>query len=209
MRLFLAVLGGLLCVSLSACSGESSDASPVSSSSASSSPQTSASPPASTPSAPAQTDSSPDTDSQTVADRLRDASLSAQVKQALVQQKALRVFDFDPEVSNGRLVVRGDVNTRDQHRLVTRVARSVRGIEAVESRVTVAGAPVLADAPATSQPDKASADRAASAAAYYTVRKGDTLWNIAREYRASVSQIRELNDLSGGGLQPGQRIRVR
>jgi LysM repeat protein len=50
---------------------------------------------------------------------------------------------------------------------------------------------------------------AEDAAVYHTVRQGDTLWDIARQYRASVEQIRNLNDFRSTNLRPGQRIRVR
>lgn len=44
----------------------------------------------------------------------------------------------------------------------------------------------------------------------YRVRKGDSLWLVARRFRTSVRRIRELNPELGasGGLRPGQRLRV-
>jgi LysM repeat protein len=48
----------------------------------------------------------------------------------------------------------------------------------------------------------------AAEAAYHTVRRGDTLTEIARAYGVSVQTLRSLNDLSGT-LQPGDRLRVR
>ncbi|MGZ5477631.1 MAG: transglycosylase SLT domain-containing protein [Thermoanaerobaculia bacterium] len=47
------------------------------------------------------------------------------------------------------------------------------------------------------------------ASAYYKVRKGDTIYSIARKHHLSVEDLRELNDLtSRARLQPGQRLRV-
>ena len=43
---------------------------------------------------------------------------------------------------------------------------------------------------------------------YYTVRKGDTLYSIAKRHRLTVGEVRELNDLDGTALQPGQKLRV-
>ncbi len=45
---------------------------------------------------------------------------------------------------------------------------------------------------------------------YHTVRKGDTLWDIAKEYDgATVSQIKKLNNITNARkLRPGQKIKV-
>lgn len=44
----------------------------------------------------------------------------------------------------------------------------------------------------------------------HQVRRGDTLWGIARRYDVSVSQLRSWNSLSSrSAIQPGQRLRVR
>jgi len=45
---------------------------------------------------------------------------------------------------------------------------------------------------------------------YHTVRKGDTLWDIAKEYDGvTVSQIKELNNITNAKkLKPGQKIKV-
>ncbi|MBN1771095.1 MAG: LysM peptidoglycan-binding domain-containing protein [Deltaproteobacteria bacterium] len=46
--------------------------------------------------------------------------------------------------------------------------------------------------------------------ASYVVRKGDSLWLVARRFRTSMDRIRALNPGlgDGSGLQPGQRLRV-
>ncbi len=44
---------------------------------------------------------------------------------------------------------------------------------------------------------------------YHQVQAGDTLWDIANKYPgATISQIRELNNLIGSTLTPGQRLKV-
>ena len=45
---------------------------------------------------------------------------------------------------------------------------------------------------------------------YYTVKKGDTLWDIAQQYRGvSVQDIQRLNNLSNSSkLQPGQKLKI-
>lgn len=44
----------------------------------------------------------------------------------------------------------------------------------------------------------------------YRVRRGDTLWGIARRYNVRVGQLKSWNGLGGGSrILPGQRLRVR
>lgn len=42
----------------------------------------------------------------------------------------------------------------------------------------------------------------------YIVRRGDTLWQIARRYRTTVEAIKEYNRLSHNLIYPGQRLRL-
>lgn len=44
---------------------------------------------------------------------------------------------------------------------------------------------------------------------FYTVRSGDTLYQIARNHEMTVNELRQLNNLTGDGLRVGQRIMVR
>ncbi|MBX6363857.1 MAG: transglycosylase SLT domain-containing protein [Gemmatimonadetes bacterium] len=53
---------------------------------------------------------------------------------------------------------------------------------------------------------KAATVRAASRV--HRVRRGDTLWDLARHYDVSVAQLRRWNGLHGSRLLPGQRLRV-
>ncbi len=159
-------------------------------------PTATSSPAASTSEADARTGSD-----RTVAERLADASVAARVKQALVQNRTLRRFRFSPSVVRGRLTLRGDVETREQYRLAERIAQRQEGVTAVTNQVTVDGRRVATT-------DDPAGTGAEGTAAYHTVRRGDTLSEIAQEHGVSTQQIRALNDLSGP-LQPGQEIRVR
>lgn len=43
---------------------------------------------------------------------------------------------------------------------------------------------------------------------YYVVKRGETLWTIARKNDMTVAHLKELNGLSGSRLVPGDRLRV-
>lgn len=60
---------------------------------------------------------------------------------------------------------------------------------------------VASGAPASSQGDKII---------YYTVKKGDTLWDIAQQYKGvSVDELKKLNNLGNSSkLQPGQKLKI-
>ena len=144
---------------------------------------------------------------RTLRQHIADASAESRVIQALLGHDELRVFDFDATVQRGALVLAGDVNTVRQRRLISRVIRRIQGVSSVSNRVTVAGQP-FDIAIAEAKQDGASA-KEDDRNVYYTVRSGDTLWNIARRHSASVQQIKTMNRINGASLQPGQRIRVR
>jgi FOG: LysM repeat len=145
-------------------------------------------------------------DDRTLSEKLADASVETRVKQVLIREPRLRVFPFRPTVVDGHLILRGDVNTPEQYRRAERIAGRVEGVTTLTNRVTMKGRPVTEKRLAeTDSTDTAEED----AAVYHTVREGDTLWKIAREYRSSVEQIRNLNGLRSNELSPGQRIRVR
>lgn len=42
----------------------------------------------------------------------------------------------------------------------------------------------------------------------HTIKKGETLFSIAKQYDVSVSQLRQLNDISGNALNVGQQIAI-
>ncbi len=42
----------------------------------------------------------------------------------------------------------------------------------------------------------------------YIVKPGDNLWNIGKRYYLPVERLRELNELTGDELMPGQKLLV-
>lgn len=143
----------------------------------------------------------PDGKSRSVAQQLQDASRATQITQALVRERNLRIFDFDVQVVDTVALLQGDVNTKTQYDQAARIARTIRDVRAVQNALTVGGQPVEA---------LGASGEGEAEAAYHTVDRGETLWDIAAEYSATVSRLRELNSgVSSSGLQPGQRLRVR
>ena len=143
-------------------------------------------------------------DARSVAEKLEDAVVETRVKQALMRQDQLRIFTFEPTVVRGHLELRGDVNTPEQYRQAERVVERVDGVSQVTNQLTMGGRAVTESR--LKRGDDASGD---GKAVYHTVRPGDTLWEIARRYKAPVEQIRSLNDLRSKSLRPGERIRIR
>lgn len=88
------------------------------------------------PDAPADARTAPD-DDRSLAERIDDASLAAQVQKALLDTAALRPFDFQIDARHGRVALRGSVATADQRRLAGEVAGQVRGVEAVQNELAL------------------------------------------------------------------------
>jgi LysM repeat protein len=44
---------------------------------------------------------------------------------------------------------------------------------------------------------------------YYTVKSGDTLYGIAREHNMTISQLRDLNNITGDNIRVGQTLAVK
>jgi membrane-bound lytic murein transglycosylase D len=40
----------------------------------------------------------------------------------------------------------------------------------------------------------------------HRVRRGETLWSIARRYGVSVAQVRDWNDRRGSAIRAGERL---
>ena len=152
-------------------------------------------------------------DGKSVAARLEDATLTAQVTRALMDERSLRPFAFDPISNSGRVTLHGDVNTRAAYDRAARIAQDVPGVRAVTNEITVNGQP-LAEAqtaapPTPARPAPPEPIATSGAAAYHTVHSGESLWTIARRSGTTPEAIKRLNNLSSDKLKPGQRLVVR
>ena len=149
---------------------------------------------------------------KSVAARLQDATLTAQVTRALMDEKSLRPYRFDPISNSGRVTLHGDVNTRAAYDRAARVAQGVQGVRAVANEITVNGRviaevqPAAPLTPARPAPPERIATR--GDAAYHTVRSGESLWTIARRNGLSIDRLKRLNDLRSNTVKPGQRLIV-
>ena len=125
--------------------------------------------------------------------------LTARLRDALADDRALLVFDFRPEVRRGRVVLYGTVQTPEQRDRALRLCRLTGGVVDVEDRLEVVDGD---EAGASEQTED-------SAQVYHVVRNGESLWLIARRYGTTTRRLRQLNDLSSSRIYPGRRLRVR
>ena len=74
---------------------------------------------------------------ETTGQVIEDAAITAKVKAALLAEKNVRSPEVDVETFQGKVVLNGRVPDRAQADLALKVARSVEGVKAVESRIAV------------------------------------------------------------------------
>ena len=147
-----------------------------------------------------------------VADRLADLRLATAVRIALVDDGRTRTLDVAVAARDGAVTVRGEVPPA-REAVAAEVARSVPGVRRVIGLGDVPEAPTVTVRPVLDRPASGeSADVPADAPAgpeYHTVRRGDTLFSLARRYDTTVGAILALNDLRSTDIRVGQRLRVR
>jgi len=75
---------------------------------------------------------------------------------------------------------------------------------AKDQKRTVAKPPVQKPAPA-----KAAISKPAPKGELYTVKTGDTLYSLATRFGISVDQLKQLNNITGNTIRPGQSLRIK
>jgi LysM repeat protein len=176
-------------------------------------------------------------DDRSVAARLQDMSIAANVRMRLVDEANVNINQVSTIVDNGQVLLQGEVASAAQRQQAEQLAGQVDGVRQVVNRLSAPDAPPVADEPV--QPDTTAVQPQttppsgaqpqvqqtppaqpppqtqtppqpqAPAEQYHTVASGDNLWTISRRYSTSIEQIRSLNSLASDNLRPGQRLRVK
>jgi LysM repeat protein len=67
-----------------------------------------------------------------------------------------------------------------------------------------------ATAPPTPKPaPKAAVSKPAASGEIYTVKSGDTLYSVSTRFGVSVDRLKQLNNITGNTIRPGQSLRVK
>ena len=77
--------------------------------------------------------------SRSTGDVVDDTTINGEVKAKLLGDEFLKGIAVNVDTYQGVVTLRGNVDTQDQIRRATEVARSVRGVTRVENKLTVKG----------------------------------------------------------------------
>ncbi|HEY8996203.1 MAG TPA: BON domain-containing protein [Lacunisphaera sp.] len=76
---------------------------------------------------------------RTFSERIDDASITAQVKYALLTHKSTSALKTDVTTKDGMVAIEGEASSAAEKALVTHLAESVRGVRVVSNQMTVKG----------------------------------------------------------------------
>lgn len=74
---------------------------------------------------------------ETLGEKIDDGSITAQVKYELFSHKSTSALKTKVNTINGNVVISGDASSDAEKDLVTKLAKSVRGVESVDNNMTV------------------------------------------------------------------------
>lgn len=135
----------------------------------------------------------------------------AQLQQPLAQQVAalpagMRFSQQKPDLTHR--IASGDSLWLIARRYETSVAK-LKSLNRLRGDNIRVGKTLILPGNAVAEPAMATLDTQPSAAPVYTIRKGDSLWSIARRFEVSHEQLAAWNGISEKHyLQPGQKLRV-
>ena len=81
--------------------------------------------------------SSAPADPRTFSDKIDDASITAQVKYALLTHKSTSALNTNVTTKDGHVSIEGRAATAAERDLVTHLAQGVRGVKVVSNKMTV------------------------------------------------------------------------
>jgi hyperosmotically inducible protein len=76
---------------------------------------------------------------ETIGEKIDDASITSQVKYALLRHKSTSALKTKVTTSDGRITVTGEAGSEAEKSLVTKLAQDVRGVRAVSNLMSVKG----------------------------------------------------------------------
>jgi len=74
---------------------------------------------------------------ETIGEKIDDASITSQVKYALLSHKATRALSTKVTTNEGVIVITGEAGSDAEKSLVTKLAQDVRGVNSVNNKMTV------------------------------------------------------------------------
>lgn len=138
---------------------------------------------------------------------------SLRVPPAAVEAIAARATTMryeDPHVQIATFTVRPGDSLKKLSRAVGVPSDQILKMNGLRGPNVAAGQTIFLPVSQTALSAKLEAARHATADRYHTVRKGDTLFSIARRHGLTVEELVDLNRLSGDQtIHPGDRLRVR
>ncbi|MEM6328525.1 MAG: LysM peptidoglycan-binding domain-containing protein [Bacteroidota bacterium] len=141
---------------------------------------------------------SPERDNRSVQAAVDDLRLATAVQIALMTDPRTRPFDVQVGAREGIVAVFG-IEDSTYQQIATGIAAAVPGVRGLQGL----GGFSPADAPEAVPVDIPALPQT------HVVRRGDTLFAIARRYGVSVGTLRDLNRLRGDRIRVGQRLRLR
>ncbi|UEM01531.1 peptidoglycan-binding protein LysM [Skermanella rosea] len=126
---------------------------------------------------------------------------------AEVTKLGLEAKDFAVDVKDDIVTVSGTAPSQEQREKIVLALGNVHGVAKVEDRLAVA----QADAPAAATP---AAANAAPESRFYTVKKGDTLSKVSKEFYGDPNRYQAIFEANRPMLEhpdkiyPGQMLRI-
>lgn len=128
------------------------------------------------------------------------------------QTLRLRRPDMEAPEPKTHVVAEGETLWRISRRYGLSVSE-IKEINGLESETILPGMTLnlgkTAEAQAAEEAEEAEEGEEEEEGFEYVVQRGDNLWDIAKHFNVGVNLLRQLNQLEGDHISPGQRLQVR